>query len=84
MLSTGQAPRKMGSAVDGPQYPLPPKAVEGVIIPLLPLLLLVCTSWKPGFWGSREDAEEDPVLQEMFTHPSAKPETDGPSQTFPC
>lgn len=67
----------------GPQYLFPPKAVESVIVHLTPLLLLECTSWKPGLWGNREDAEEEPVLQEMFPHPTAKPETDGPNQTFP-
>lgn len=83
MLSTGQPPRKMGCVACGPHYPHSPEAVEGVITHLIPLLLLVCTSWKPGLWGSREDAEEDSVLQEMFTHPRAEPESDGPNQTFP-
>lgn len=67
----------------GPQYSLSPKAVECVIIRLIPLLLLVHARWKPGLWGSREDTAEHSVLQEMFTHPQTKPQTDAPKQTFP-
>lgn len=75
----------MRCALSGPQYPLSPKAVEGVIIHLnLPAPSGVSAqAGNLDFWGSREGAEEDPVLQEMFTHPRAKPETGGPNQTFP-
>lgn len=76
-LNTGHTPWKMGHAGHDPQYPLSPKAVEGVIIPLIPLLLLVRTSWSPG------EAERMLKRTQSCRRCSLIPEPMGPTKHFP-
>lgn len=75
-IQAGQSLGKVGHTAYGPQYPLFPKAVECVVICLIPLLLLVCARGKPGLWAAERTLKTTQVLQEMFTHPQTKPQTD--------
>lgn len=80
--STGQAPRKMGNAVCGPQCPLPPKADEGVIVHLMPLLLVVCTSWKPG--GAERMLKRIQPCRRCSLIPELNLTLRGPTKPFPA